>query len=556
MPRPRLSSLPADWLAVALVATALALLGGWWLDAQPVPVADGTTGRLQCISYAPSDAGTRNPRGVTREQLHRDLALLAQRTDCVRTYTVADGFDQVPAIARELGLEVLLGAWIGGDAAHNEREVALVIDTAQRHRDSIRAIVVGNEVLLRHELTPEQLAVLIRRVGDATGMPVTYADVWGFWVKHRALAQAVSFVTVHIIPYWDDDPVGIDAVIPYVDALYDDMRRSFPGKDVLIGETGWPSAGRPRGAIEPGRVNQARYLRGFTALAERRGIDYNLIEAFDQPWKRVPEGTVGGHWGLYDSQRREKFPWLGPVAEAPHGRAIVAIGLAGAALGAVAGLFGSGAARRRRSLACAAGAALVVGIGVRQWLYLEAGNVAPIDWVATLAVAAAGWLAFGLAIRALVSARATCDPLPRWLVLLLLLCCAYVCLGLVFAGRHRDFPAWLFLPAALGIATTAMLDPYGRAASLRARRATDEVLLATWLVMACVLIPLLERFQNGRSIGWGLTSVLMGLGVLLPLALQSRKHHGAAEHPDARPHEAVEHHAEGADRNGERGRDR
>ena len=553
---PSLSAASASWLTAALCAAAFAVLGSWRLDAQPVPVVDGTTGRLQCISYAPSDAGIRNPRGVTREQLQRDLALLAQRSNCVRTYTVSEGFAQVPEVARELGLEVLLGAWIGGDATHNEREVALVIDTAQRHRDTVRAIVVGNEVLLRHEQTPEQLAVLIRRVGAATGMPVTYADVWGFWVKHRVLAQAVSFVTVHIIPYWDDDPVGIDAVIPYVDALYSEMQRTFPGKDVLIGETGWPSAGRPRGAIEPGRVNQARYLRGFTALAERRGIDYNLIEAFDQPWKRAPEGTVGGFWGLYDSQRREKFPWLGPVAEAPHGRTIMALAVVCGALGALAGLLGGGATRLRRSLAYAAAAALLVGIGARQWLYLEAGNVAPIDWVATLGVLAAGWLAFGLAIRTLASASATRDPLPRWLVLLLLLCCAYVCLGLVFAGRHRDFPVWLFLPAAIGIAVTAILDPQGRAASLRVRRAIDEVLLATWLVVAGLIVPLLERFQNGRSIGWGLTSAVLGLGVLLPLALQSRKHHGTAEHPDAGPREAVKHHAESADRNRERGDER
>jgi glucan 1,3-beta-glucosidase len=361
---------------------------------------------------------------------------------------------------------------------------------------------------------------------------------------------------VHIIPYWDDEPVGIDAVVPYVDALYAEMQRAFPGKDVLIGETGWPSAGRPRGAIEPGRVNQARYLRGFTALAERRGIDYNLIEAFDQPWKRAPEGTVGGYWGLYDSQRREKFPWLGPVAEAPQGRAVVAIALAGAAVGFFAGWLGSGAMRVRRSLAYAGAAALLVAIGARQWLYLVAGNVAPVDWAATLGVTAAGWLAFGHSVRALVSARATRDPLPRWLIPLLLLCGAYVCLGLVFAGRHRDFPVWLFLPAALGFAITAIHDPEIRAASLRARRATDEVVLAAWLVIAGVLIPLLERFQNGRSIGWGLTSVLLGLGVLLPLALQSRKHQGAAEHADAGPREAVEHHAEGADRDGERGRDR
>jgi glucan 1,3-beta-glucosidase len=304
-------------------------------------------------------------------------------------------------------------------------------------------------------------------------------------------------------------------------------------------------------------VNQARYLRAFTALAERRDIEYNLIEAFDQPWKRAPEGTVGGFWGLYDSQRREKFPWHGPVAEAPQGRVVVLTALAGAALVFVAGWLGSGGAMRlRRSLAYAGAAALLVAIGARQWLYLDAGNVAPIDWVATLGVAAAGWLAFGLAIGALASARATRDPLPRWLVLLLLLCGAYVCLGLVFAGRHRDFPVWLFLPAALGVAITALLDPQGRAASMGARRAIDEMLLATWLVVAGLIVPLLERFQNGRSIGWGLTCASLGLGVLLPLALQSRKHHGAAERPDAGPGEAVEHHAEGTDRDGERGRSR
>ena len=238
------------------------------------------------------------------------------------------------------------------------------------------------------------------------------------------------------------------------------------------------------------------------------------------------------------------------------GAGVVGIAVAGAARGFFAGGRGRGGTMRlRRSLACAGAAALLVAIGARQWLYLEAGNVAPVDWAATLGVTAAGWLAFVLSVRALVSARATRDPLPRWLVLLLLLCGAYVCLGLVFAGRHRDFPVWLFLPAALGIATPAILDTQGRASSLRSRSATDEVVLAAWLVMAGVLIPILERFQNARSIGWGLTSVLLGMGVLLPLALQSSNHQRAAEQPDAGPGEAVKHHAEGADRNGERGRD-
>jgi glucan 1,3-beta-glucosidase len=470
---------------------------------------------------------------VTREEIRRDLELLAGRTGCVRTYTVSEGFDEVPAVARELGLQVILGAWIGRDAAHNEKEVARVIDVANQHRDVIRAIVVGNEVMLRHELPPAQLAALIRRVGEATGLPVTYADVWGFWVKHRVLSEAVSFVTVHIIPYWDDDPVGIDAVIPYVDDLYAQMQRQFPDKEVLIGETGWPSVGRPRGAIEPGRVNQARYVREFAALAEERGIRYNLIEAFDQPWKRVPEGTVGGHWGLYDRDGREKFPWTGPVAEAPLGTAVAVAGLAAAALGAAVGLLFGGAARLRSMLALAAASSLLVTIGARQALDLALSNATVLDWGATLVVALAGWWAFALAARALVRPDPSRDPLPAWLTLLLLLAAAYVCLGLVFAGRHRDFPVWLFLPCALAFATSAATHAAARAAQLVRRRATEFLMLAAWVVTAGVLVPLQEGFANGRSLGWGALCVLLGSAILLPLALQSRQHQRPAEHADA-----------------------
>ena len=539
--------------AIALALAALLLLWSWWRDAQPIPVADGPAARLQCLSYAPSGGRYQPLQPVTREEIRRDLALLAERTGCVRTYTVSDGFDQVPAVARELGLQVILGAWIGREAEHNEEEVALVIDVANRHRDTIRAIVVGNEVMLRHELPPAQLAALIRRVGEATGLPVTYADVWGFWVKHRVLSEAVSFVTVHIIPYWDDDPVGIDAVIPYVDDLYAQMQRQFPGKEVLIGETGWPSAGRPRGAIEPNRVNQARYVREFAALAEERGIRYNLIEAFDQPWKRVPEGTVGGHWGLYDRDGHEKFPWTGPVAEVPWGRSIILWTLVAAALGAFAGLFTGSARRPLRALVLGTAAALLVTIGARQYLDLRLGNATVLDWGATLAVAAAGWLAFTVAVRALLRPGDARDPLPTALTLFLLLACAYVCLGLVFAGRHRDFPVWLFLPAALGLAITALANPAARALAVLRTRGTEQLLLGAWLALAGLLIPLQEGFANGRSIGWGALSLLMGSALLLPLALQARQPQRAAQHADPRPGETVEHHADRADSHGEDG---
>jgi len=502
------------------------------------------------------------PRDVAPARIRADLQRLALRFDCVRTYSVAHGLDRVPAIAREVGLEVLLGAWIGGDPLLNEVEIKRVIAVARAERDVLRGVVVGNEVLLRHEMTPDQLAALILRVRAATGLPVTYADVWGYWVRHRAVSSAVSFVTVHIIPYWDDDPVGIDEVIPYVDRLYTEMQRTFPGKRVLIGETGWPSVGRPRGANAPGRVNQARYIREFTQLAAARNIPYNLIEAFDQPWKRTPEGTVGGYWGLDDPQGHAKFPLTGPVEEVPGAQRVFWLAIV---CGIASALFALVTSPRRRSwTACVVGTAglLTAAILFRQVNYLHWGNTNAVDWVATLAVAATGWTLWVCVMwQAWLASRAgpeaarvqtvpsgVITPLRQWhagnrrfdaslctglLRGFVLLSAAYVSFGLVFAGRHRDFPVWLFLPAVLALVVGALEKPLAYGRRLRADDAVEEMMLASWLTLGALLVPWLEGFANLPSLAWGLSVLGLGLSVLLPIGLQAGAQQQSAEHADA-----------------------
>jgi glucan 1,3-beta-glucosidase len=207
----------------------------------------------------------------------------------------------------------------------------------------VKALIVGNEVLLRREMTGEALARIIRRVKAATGLPVLYADVPHFFKKEPAVVEAVDTLAIHILPYWDDpEPVSIAEVQKHVAIIVEDMRRTFPGKPLMIGEIGWPSEGRTRGASVPSLVNQARFVREFVLGANRLGIDYNLIEAIDQPWKRVPEGTVGGYWGIFNADREPKFPLTGPVSEWPHWRAAFAV-----SVGVMAVFFAYGLARGR-----------------------------------------------------------------------------------------------------------------------------------------------------------------------------------------------------------------
>ena len=153
--------------------------------------------------------------------------------------------------------------------------------------------------------------------------------MWDFWLQNPELAQAVDFITIHLLPYWENQPSGIEDALRAVSDAHAAIERVFPGMEILIGETGWPSEGRQRERAVPSRVNQARFIRDFIRLAETSGWRYNLIEAFDQPWKRLNEGTVGGYWGMFDADRVDKGILAGPVSNLPgwHRWLLLSLGL-------------------------------------------------------------------------------------------------------------------------------------------------------------------------------------------------------------------------------------
>src|SRR5215470_11907645 len=326
-------------IATALFAAAVAAIVATWawlgaaVELPPPPFGPG--GKLYCVSYAPF-RGAQNPFGpdipIDPRQIDEDLAQLKRITDCVRTYSVDHGLDQIPEIARRHGMKVLQGVWLSSLPDLSRKQIEATVALAARYPDVIAAVVVGNEVLLRGEMSAPDLARTIREVKGRVAMPVTYADVWEFWLRHRDVAAAVDFVTVHILPYWEDFPIPAGEAARHVDAIRKQVVAAFPGKEVLVGEFGWPSAGRMRAGALPSPVNQARVIHEVLALAGREGYRVNLIEAYDQPWKRQLEGTVGGHWGLYSGYSREpKFAWGGTLSNHPHWRWQAAGGVALAA---------------------------------------------------------------------------------------------------------------------------------------------------------------------------------------------------------------------------------
>ena len=523
--------------AALALATVAALVHGWRTG---VPVAIGEPGaqRIDCLSYAPFRRPGETPFDpqafVTVSRIEDDLRRIASRTGCVRTYGVSQGIDAVPAVAERLGMTVLLGAWLGRDRRANETELRKVIEVARRHPQTVRAVVVGNEVMLRGELPEAELIAHVARVRAAVPMPVTYADVWEFWLKHPAIANAVSFVTIHVLPYWEDDPVGIDEAIGHVVSVWHEMRRRLPGQEIVVGETGWPSEGRARGGAVPGRIEQARFVRQFTGAAVEHGIRYNLIEAFDQPWKRALEGAMGGAWGLFDSDGHAKFDWHGPVAPRDRWTAWRGSALCGALLGAAG--FAWAGRRRHATLHAAVGAIGGAGLGAalaEQVRYLIVWNRWPLEWAATGAatlavlaacVASALWLARRLADGppgVLPPAAVTVGAwmrdgrrpgLDAWVSLLhaaVLLSAAVTVVLHGFDGRYRGFDLALFAPAAVA---AVLLRAAG---AVQATGALEERWLAVVLVAGAVAIGLREGAANLQALGYcGLMLVLGGCALV------------------------------------------
>ena len=328
-------------LAFAVVA-ALNFLW-WWVPNQPVDIAGWSTAPLQSVSFAPYRPGQSPLTRTfpTPEQIDSDLKRLQGKVKAVRTYSSGENLEAVPQNAGKYGLKVWHGAWLNSNEKENLEQINLLIDHANKYKDTVERVIVGNEVLLRKDLTANELRRYIRQVKQRVTQPVTYADVWEFWLRNPSLADEVDFITIHILPYWEDEPIGLDrteadgklAIEKHLVDIYKKVQERFPGKKIVIGETGWPSDGRMRSDARPGRVEQVKYFSIFRTAAEREGFDYNVIEAFDQYWKARQEGTVGAAWGLLDAQRHDKFELGKPVRAEPHWQILFTIStIAGALL--------------------------------------------------------------------------------------------------------------------------------------------------------------------------------------------------------------------------------
>ena len=312
----------ASSIVVAAVFAALTFALWAWLN-RPSPEPPWPD-HVQGMAFSPFASGQDPVPQIlpTPEQIDPDLRLLAGKVTAVRTYSSLKSLGQIPDIAARHQLKVAQGAWVDRQLATNELEIAAAIDLANHHANVIR-LVIGNEVILRNDLSVAELSRQLDRVRAAVEQPVSTAEPWDVWLKNPQLVEHVDYIAVHLLPYWEGIPV--DQAIDYLAMRVAELERAYPDKQVVIAEVGWPSAGRTRDGAVASASNEAMFLRRFLQRARDEGYIYYIMEAFDQPWKARYEGAVGAYWGVYNVDREPKFAFVAPIVRIPQWQTLAAI---------------------------------------------------------------------------------------------------------------------------------------------------------------------------------------------------------------------------------------
>lgn len=528
---------------IIFLLLSLSLIAGVWcwlgtpvtLDVAPIDAAR----KVDCVSYAPFREGQtpwNSQAVISPEQIADDLGQLAGISKCVRIYSIENGLDKVPELAAKVGLKVILGVWIGRDRAKNAALIESAAELARQHAGVIRSVIIGSEVLLRGEMTAQALQETIRAAKARFNVPVGYAEVLEFWQRDSEIAADLDFLAVHVLPYWEDAPVRAEDAARHVDDIRKEMVRTFPGKEILVGEAGWPSHGRMRDHALPSRINQARFFSELLTLARQEGFGVNLFEAYDEPWKRQWEGTVGAHWGLLDGvSRRLKYATGAAVSNFPSWKLQMGAGLA-LSLAIFAAALSARGARRSAT-------------GFAPWLAVAiaatSGGIL-VGWAAQKALdesyGLAGWLFQGLLLTAglvlpLLCAHAVMAgrPLPAlvelfgpregrsrsWPALILgfsltvaIMVAAATALGLVFDPRSRDFPFASLTMFAVPVLIVTLLNPRRPGISRIA-----EAVFACLFVASALFIVFDEGVRNWQSLWTSAMFVLLGISLSPPRTL-------------------------------------
>lgn len=242
-----------------------------------------------------------------QEEKLRDLVRrAAPYTEWLRIYSVTGGFDKIPDMARQFNpsIKIAAGAWLNEQntrtAPADNEEIKNLISLAKAGKISIA--IVGSEATTQNGVSPDTLINYIAYVKDQLkGLPVQVTSGLSWKEANDVrIVNACDVVFVHIYPCLV--PVSVDAAVDNIKSAYGQLKNLYKGKDIIIGETGWPSEGGVYGPAVYDLASAVKYHTEMRKWAGAEGVRYFYFEAFDKPWK----GSREAKFGIWDGNLNPK----------------------------------------------------------------------------------------------------------------------------------------------------------------------------------------------------------------------------------------------------------
>ena len=260
--------------------------------------------KIHGLSFSPYIEGQGPGTLIEAAQIRTRLAVIEPYVRWIRSFSCTEGHELIPAIAKEKDLKTMVGVWLDDDREHNELELENALKIAKEGHVDILA--VGNEVLLRGELTEDELLDYLRRAKEgAPGVDVGYVDAYFEFVDHPRITEACDVLLANCYPFWEGCPA--EHALLYMKDMYRRVESVANGKRVIVSETGWPNIGSAEGAAVPSFENAIKYFVDTCRWAEDEGVEIFYFSSFDESWKVGAEGDVGAYWGLWDKDGNPKY---------------------------------------------------------------------------------------------------------------------------------------------------------------------------------------------------------------------------------------------------------
>lgn len=262
------------------------------------------TNKVHGLCFSPYLEGQNIGDQLSEAQIRQRMDVIAPYTQWIRSFSCSDGNELIPKIASNRRLQTMVGAWISDDKTQNEKEIETLIQLAKD--GFVDIAVVGNEVLLREELTEEEMLSYIKRVKDALpDIPIGYVDAYYQFIERPNLVEVCDVILANCYPFWEG--CSIEKSSYYLKQMYAVTEKVAKGKPVIITETGWPNKGESTASAKPSEENAMKYFINGANWSTKGSIPMFYFSSFDESWKVHHEGDVGARWGLWDKNEKLKY---------------------------------------------------------------------------------------------------------------------------------------------------------------------------------------------------------------------------------------------------------